>query len=166
MPSVQFYRDFCSILYSLSDLCKHGIFGNLLSMTLCLWSFNFMQHVFGEILKGNKKGQRWESLSVFFCLMEGVELQVCSSVNIRDSSRCNASPQNKQRNDLISLCLRKGSGGQWVCVYGREWEWLRRTIDLARVDEFSNCVLEIERERQSEEELDRFTQRPRCLSLV
>lgn len=48
----------------------------------------------------------------FACLIEGVELRVCSSVNIRDSSGCNSAAQNKQPNDLISLCLRKGNGGQ------------------------------------------------------
>ncbi len=48
----------------------------------------------------------------FVCLNKGVELRVCSSANIRDSSGCNSAPQNKQPNDLISLCFHKGNGGQ------------------------------------------------------
>lgn len=104
--------------------------------TMYLGNFIFMWPAFGERLKGNERSEVGEAQG-FVCLIEFVELRVCSSVNIRDSSGCNSAPQNKQPNDLISLCLHKGSGGQWVCVYGSEREWLRRTIDLAEVGEFS-----------------------------
>lgn len=70
-----------------------------------------MWPVFGERLKGNERLEVGEAQD-FVCLIEDVELRVCSSVNIRDSSGCNSAPQNKQPNDLISLCLHKGSGGQ------------------------------------------------------
>lgn len=83
----------------------------------------------------------------FVCLIEGVELRVCSSVNIRDSSGCNSAPQNKQPNDLISLCLHRGTECS-ECVFMGERERLRRTIDLAGVDEFSQTVTVCIEERE------------------
>lgn len=113
--SIDITKDY-SVLYFLPDLSQHGISSNLQSMTLYLGNFIFIAPVFGEILKGNERSEVVEAQG-FVCFIEGVEL---TSVNIRDPSGCNSAPQNKQPNDLISLCLHKGNGGQWMCVYGGE----------------------------------------------